>query len=63
MWGGFNSFRDPTRNAVLTSRLMEEDLKRSAGKAISKWERTMAYAAMILLTGIIFGILAMFRLG
>ncbi len=32
MWGGFNSFRDPTRNAVLTSRFMEEDLKRGAGK-------------------------------
>lgn len=32
MWGGFNSFRDPTRNTVLTSRFMEEDLKRTAGK-------------------------------
>lgn len=63
MWGGFNSFRDPTRNAVLTSRFMEEDLKRNAEKNISKRERVIAYVAMALLTGIICGILAMFKLG
>ncbi|MDE7183660.1 MAG: hypothetical protein K2O40_04095, partial [Lachnospiraceae bacterium] len=63
MWGGFNSFRDPTRNAVLTSRFMEEDLKRSADKIISKKERMIAYVIMALLTGIICGILAMFKLG
>ena len=62
MWGGFNSFRDPTRNVVLTSRFVEEDLKRSAGKSISKRERIMAYIAMGLLTGVICGILAMFKL-
>ncbi len=60
MWGGFNSFRDPTRNAVLTSRFMEEDLKRGAGKTVSKRERTMAYVIMVLLTGMIIGIVAMF---
>lgn len=60
MWGGFNSFRDPTRNAVLTSRFMEEDLKRGAGKMVSKRERTMAYVIMVLLTGMIIGIVAMF---
>ncbi len=58
MWGGFNSFRDPTRNAVLTSRFMEEDLKRGAGKMVSKRERTMAYVIMVLLTGMIIGIVA-----
>lgn len=36
MWGGFNSFRDPTRNTVLTSRFMEEDLKRTAGKKFQR---------------------------
>lgn len=63
MWGGFNSFRDPTRNTVLTSRFMEEDLKRTAGKKISKRERIIAYVVMTLLTGIICAILLMFKLG
>ena len=63
MWGGFNSFRDPTRNTVLTSRFMEEDLKRNAGKKISKRERIIAYVVMTLLTGIICAILLMFKLG
>lgn len=62
MWGGFNSFRDPARNAVLTSRFMEEDLKRNAGKFISKKERMIAYIMMALLTGMIIGIVAMFGL-
>ena len=54
MWGGFNSFRDPTRNAVLTSRFMEEDLKRNAGQNISNRERMAAYVVIVLLTGMVF---------
>lgn len=61
MWGGFNSFRDPTRNAVLTSRFMEEDLKRNAGQNISNRERMAAYVVIVLLTGMICGILALFK--
>ncbi|EOS23153.1 MAG: hypothetical protein HFH79_06010 [Lachnospiraceae bacterium] len=63
MWGGFNSFRDPTRNAVLTSRFMEEDLKRNAGQNISNRERMAAYVVIVLLTGMICGILALFKFG
>ncbi len=63
MWGGFNSFRDPTRNAVLTSRFMEEDLKRNAGQNISNRERMAAYVVILLLTGMICGILALFKFG
>lgn len=62
MWGGFNSFRDPTRNAVLTSRFMEEDLKRNAGQNISNRERMAAYVVIVLLTGMICGILALLSL-
>lgn len=58
MWGGFNSFRDPTRNAVLTSRFMEEDLKRNVGQNISNRERMATYVVIVLLTGMICGILA-----
>jgi len=39
---------------------MDEDLKRGAGKMVSKSERTMAYVIMVLLTGMIIGIVAMF---
>lgn len=53
MWGGFNSFRDPTRNAVLTSRFMEEDLKRNVGQNISNRERMATYVVIVLLTGMI----------
>ncbi len=63
MWGGFNSFRDPTRNAVLTSRFMEEDLKRNAGQNISNRERMATYVVIVLLTGMICGILALFKFG
>lgn len=63
MWSGFNSFRDPTRNAVLTSRFMEEDLKRNAGQNISNRERMAAYVVIVLLTGMICGILALFKFG
>jgi hypothetical protein len=63
MWGGFNSFRDPTRNAVLTSRFMEEDLKRNAGQNISNRERMAAYVVIVLLTGMLCGILALFKFG
>ncbi len=63
MWGGFNSFRDPTRNAVLTSRFMEEDLKRNVGQNISNRERMAAYVVIVLLTGMICGILALFKFG
>lgn len=63
MWGGFNSFRDPTRNAVLTSRFMEEDLKCNAGQNISNRERMAAYVVIVLLTGMICGILALFKFG
>lgn len=63
MWGGFNSFRDPTRNAVLTSRFMEKDLKRNAGQNISNRERMAAYVVIVLLTGMICGILALFKFG
>ena len=63
MWGGFNSFRDPTRNAVLTSRFMEEDLKRNVGQNISSRERMATYVVIVLLTGMICGILALFKFG
>jgi CHASE3 domain sensor protein len=63
MWGGFNSFRDPTRNAVLTSRFMEEDLKRNVGQNISNRERMATYVVIVLLTGMICGILALFKFG
>ena len=63
MWGGFNSFRDPTRNAVLTSRFMEEDLKRNVGQNISNRERMATYVEIVLLTGMICGILALFKFG
>ena len=63
MWGGFNSFRDPTRNAVLPSRFMEEDLKRNAGQNISNRERMAAYVVIVLLTGMLCGILALFKFG
>ena len=63
MWGGFNSFRDPTRNAVLTSRFMEEDLKRNVGQNISNRERMATYVVIVLLTGMLCGILALFKFG
>lgn len=63
MWGGFNSFRDPTRNAALTSRFMEEDLKRNVGQNISNRERMATYVVIVLLTGMICGILALFKFG
>ena len=63
MWGGFNSFRDPTRNAVLTSRFMEDDLKRNVGQNISNRERMATYVVIVLLTGMICGILALFKFG